>query len=108
MPWEPSAETKRAKRKNKLLMALICGPVFTLVLGAVMFLLSLLPERILDSSHYALWPAASGGCASAAAVADRLGKRFGLTPQEFAGPVAFSCVVFPLCLYALVWIWIAR
>jgi hypothetical protein len=105
--WEQEAETRSRKRKHKLLMALICGPIFAITiaitLAIVLFLLSLLPEKMVDGLGYVIWPAGASGCAAAATAADRLGKRFGLTPQEFAAPVAFSCVVFPLLIYGLLW-----
>lgn len=101
MLWQQSPEVRREKRKNKFLMAIICGPLFAITLTVVMYLLSFLPEGLTEDSRFIIWPAAGSGCASAAAVADRLGKHYGLTPQEFAGPVAFSCVIFPLLTWYL-------
>ncbi|MDF7798079.1 hypothetical protein P4C99_01290 [Pontiellaceae bacterium B1224] len=94
----------KKKRREKILMALICGPAFALVLFCAMFFLSHLPESATQDLRYILWPAAATGCTLLVAGADRLGKHFNLTPQEFAAPVAFSCTLCPLLTYALLWI----
>ena len=92
----------RKKTREKLVIAAVCGPVFAAALLIGMFLATLL-DRHGDSARYIIWPVAGAGCAGLAAAADRFGKHLGLTPQEFAGPVALSFTLSALAAYALLW-----
>ncbi|MDF7823197.1 hypothetical protein P4B35_04175 [Pontiellaceae bacterium B12227] len=94
----------KTKHREKWLMILICGPVFAAILFLAMFLLTRLPESLIKSLKYVLWPATATVCALLATGADRLGKRLNLTAQEFAAPVALSCTLCPLLAYALLWL----
>lgn len=91
------------KRKGKLIMAAVCGPVFTIGFFGFLFVLSFLSTDKWDGFQVLVWPALGGAAASAATLADRLGKRFKLTPQEFAAPVALSCTLCPILTFLLLW-----
>lgn len=94
---------EKPKHKAKLLMAVICGPVFAAALLVFMLLASLIPASVSDYAPYFVWPAAAAGCGTLGVWADRLGRRFNLSPQEYAAPVAFSCVICALGSFFLFW-----
>ncbi len=79
-------------------MALVCGPVFTALIALTSFLLSRIPDNIINIEHAWLKLSCITSFTAMVFIADRLGKRLQLTPQQFAGPVAFSCATF--CLIA--------
>lgn len=96
MRFDESPEIKHQRRKGIIVMVLVCGPVFTIALVPVLYLAALLPGILFWATL-----AAAGGLA--ASIADRLGKYFKLTPQQFAGPVAFSCTLCPILAIVLIW-----
>jgi hypothetical protein len=99
---------QKQRRKAQLIMAAVCGPVFsaTLILASFLFMqLDLhLPFFHSDNGSYWLQPAFVTSLAATFAVGDPLSKRLNISAMHYSGPVAFSCtaciVIFLIALSA--------
>lgn len=87
---------KAARRKGSWIVGLICGPVF----AGIFCLAWLIPPLL---SNFMLNPffCVIGSIAATAPLADKIGKRQKVTAEQFAGPVAFCCMVFLVLLIFL-------
>jgi hypothetical protein len=79
---------KAARRKGSWMVGLICGPVFAIIFCLAWFIPPLLAEYQLG-----LWIPLIGSIAATAPLADRIGKRFKVMAEQFAGPVALCCML---------------
>ena len=87
-------------------MALICGPLFTILLVATSLFfkgLNLKSRNPFSDNDEAIWLKYAGFASLAIMiwVADRLGKYFNVPAHRFAGPVAFSCATGIVILVAI-------
>ena len=95
---------KAQRRKGSWITELIAGPSFALLFCLLLFLPPLLTK---DSLDLGLWFPLFGSIAAVAPLADRIGKRHRITAEQFAGPVAFCCILFGLLLFSLISILLA-
>jgi protein-S-isoprenylcysteine O-methyltransferase Ste14 len=79
------------RRKASWLTGLVCGPVFALIFCLAFFLPPLLTQ---DNFSLGLWIPLIGSVLAAAALADRFGKKYKITAEQFAGPVALCYKLF--------------
>lgn len=94
-------ELNAFRRKISWRIALVCGPTFAILVVSALWLMALIPG---DNSQ--LFWVMMFGCVSAVAwISDRMGRKYKVMPQQFAGPVAFSCstslVLLIVCIYNL-------
>jgi hypothetical protein len=97
MRFENNKENAR-RRKASWLVGLISGPVFALLFGLAWFIPPLLADY-----HLGLWFPLIGSISLTAPLADRFGKRFKVTAEQFAGPVALCCILSLGLLFFLVY-----
>ncbi|MDF7806484.1 hypothetical protein P4E94_03470 [Pontiellaceae bacterium B12219] len=87
MRFEDKKENAR-RRKACWLVGLTCGPAFALLFCMAWFIPPLLADY-----HMGLWFPLVGSISLTAPLADRIGKRFEVTAEQFAGPVALCCTL---------------
>jgi peptidoglycan/LPS O-acetylase OafA/YrhL len=87
MRFENKKENAR-RRKASWLVGLICGLAF-----ALLFCLGWFIPPLLADYHLGFWFPLIGSISLTAPLADRIGKRFNVMTEQFAGPVALCCML---------------